>query len=550
MTRKKHTRSNVTRRDFIKGAAAGAGGVAAAGSGLLREPSAEAQVTGCEYPFEVPPPPVPASEIKDTFSSDLVIIGAGASGICAALSAAQAGAKVIVIEKGNTFMAHGHHNAAVGSRLQKKLGLHIDRDEVVATLMREMGNMPDQRLIRMWADNSGKAMDWVLDMCDAAGIPVTVDANLKGLDPKYWPVGILDGPNEYFKQYPSAHIFISWNEGFMKMMANNAVKAGVDIRYKTPAVQLVREGGKTGRVTGVIAKTDAGYHRFNGKAVVLCTGDYGHDVKMIQKYCPWVQDVTGVNMYNPPLNTGDGQKMGLWIGAAIDEIPHCSMIFGQDQKAPLHAVPFLQVDIFGDRFMNEDQPIPQLGAAWLRQPTHEVWQVFDDKWADEAPKMGPGFGRVAEVTPQIRSQMKYAIDKNTVLTAGTLDELIQKMNVPAQTLKATVARYNELARGGRDLDFGKRADRMSTIEKAPFYAVKRSAQFFVTLGGLKVNPKLQVLDTQRKVIPGLWAAGNVSGGFFGGQYYPMLVYGLSHGRAITFGRIVGLNAAEAVKAGA
>jgi fumarate reductase flavoprotein subunit len=549
MTRNIRTKSRVTRRDFIKGTAMGTGAVAAAGSGLLPAP-ANAQVTGCEYSFEVPPPPIPAAEIKETHSADLVVIGAGASGICAALSAAQAGAKVIVIEKGDTFMAHGHHNAAIGSRLQKKLGLHIDRDEVVRTLMREMGNMPDQRLIRMWADNSGKAMDWVLDMCDAAKLPVTVDANLKGLDPKYWPVGILNSPSEYFKQYPSAHIFLSWNEGFMKMMVDNALKAGVEVRYRHPAVQLVREGGKTGRIAGVIAKTEAGFRRFNGKAVVLCTGDYGHDRDMIRKYCPWVQNVTGVNMYNPPLNTGDGQKMGLWIGAAIDEIPHCSMIFGQDQKAPLHAVPFLQVDIFGDRFVNEDQPIPQLGAAWLRQPTHEVWQVFDDKWEVEAPKMGPGFGRVAEVTPEIRAQMKYAIDKKILLTATSLDELIQRMNVPSETFKATVARYNQLARGKQDLDFGKQADRMTTIEKAPFYAIKRSAQFFVTLGGLKVNTRLQVLDTERKPIPGLWAAGNVSGGFFGGEYYPMLVYGLSHGRAITFGRIVGLNAAAAVKAGA
>jgi len=543
-------RKSVSRRSFIKGAAVGTGVIATASTGLLKEPSAEAQVVGCEYPFEVPPPPIPASEIKETVSSDLVIAGAGASGICAALSAAQAGAKVIVIEKGNTFMAHGHHNAAIDSRLQKKLGLKIDKDEVVAVLMREMGNMPDQRLIKMWADNSGKAIDWVLDLCDAAGLESTVDANLKGIDPKFWPVGILNGSGEFFKQYPSAHIFKAWNEGMMKVLVDNAVKTGVDIRYKHPAVQLVREGGKSGRVTGIIAKPDTGYRRFNAKAVVLCTGDYGHDTKMIQKYCPWVQNVTGVNMYTPPLNTGDGQKMGLWIGSAIDEIPHTSMIFGQDQKAPLHAVPFLQVDIFGERIMNEDQPIPQLGAAWLRQPTHEVWQVFDEKWTEEAPKMGPGFGRVAEITPQILSQMKLAITKGTVLTADTLDELIKKMNVPAQTFKATVARYNELARSKKDPDFGKRGDRMSTIEKPPFYAVKRSAQFFVTLGGLKVNTKLQVLDTERKVIPGLWAAGNVSGGFFGGEYYPMLVYGLSHGRAITFGRIVGLNAAAAVKVGA
>ena len=139
-------------------------------------------------------------------------------------------------------------------------------------------------------------------------------------------------------------------------------------------------------------------------------------------------------------------------------------------------------------------------------------------------------------------QLDEAIENGNVLTAQTIEELAQKMEVPVETFKATVARYNELARNGKDLDFGKHPDRLTTIEKPLFYACKMEARYMVILGGLKVNTKLQVLDTERNAIPGLYAAGNVSGSFFGNQY-PTTVPGLTHSRAWTFGRLAGLNAA-------
>jgi fumarate reductase flavoprotein subunit len=117
------------------------------------------------------------------------------------------------------------------------------------------------------------------------------------------------------------------------------------------------------------------------------------------------------------------------------------------------------------------------------------------------------------------------------------------MEVPVATFKATVARYNELAQNGKDLDFGKYPDRLTTIEKPLFYACKMTAIYLVILGGLKINTNLQVLDTEGNAIPGLYAAGNVSGSFFGNMY-PTTVPGLTHSRAWTFGRLAGLNAAR------
>ena len=116
------------------------------------------------------------------------------------------------------------------------------------------------------------------------------------------------------------------------------------------------------------------------------------------------------------------------------------------------------------------------------------------------------------------------------------------MAVPVETFKATVARYNELARNGKNLDFGKHSDRLTTIEKPPFYAAKLRLMFPAIVGGLKVNPRLQVLDTETKVIPGLYAAGNASGNFFSNDY-PCTGPDLSHSWAFMFGRLAALHAA-------
>jgi fumarate reductase flavoprotein subunit len=129
-----------------------------------------------------------------------------------------------------------------------------------------------------------------------------------------------------------------------------------------------------------------------------------------------------------------------------------------------------------------------------------------------------------------------------VLTGQKIEELAQKMDIPIETFNPTVRRYNELACNGKDIDFGKHPDRLTMIEKPPFYACKMEVRYMVILSGLKVNTKLQVLDTERNIIPGLYAAGNVSGSFFG-NVYPTTVPGLTHSRAWTFGRLAGLNVA-------
>ncbi|OGO45181.1 MAG: hypothetical protein A2Z05_01080 [Chloroflexi bacterium RBG_16_60_22] len=501
-------------------------------------------VNGKRDSFEIEPPPVPAEEIRETFTADVVVVGAGTSGKAAALSAAEAGARVIQIDKHTTYRWSGGIIAAIDSRLQKQLGIEVDKDEVILELMKWGGNKPDQRLIRLWADHSGAVMDWLMDMTEPEGVRTVM---------YQWPrPAAFDLKTEYYKEFPVGH----WHtDGRNKTLEHKlaldcaekrALKLGVDIRYRTRAVRLLRRG--KGRVTGVIARDKDGHKvQINARrAVVLCTGDYGSNPAMMQKYCPTAAEVARKNnIYMvrnedlrrapEPLNVGDGHLMGMWIGAVMEPGPHAPM--SHASVGPAGSTPFLRVNTEGSRYENEDVPGQNIANSLVRQPGQRVWQVFDARWTEELPRMGIGLGRFYEVTDFIRGRFN-----DFAIQADTLKELAGKMGVSYGALRATVDRYNELARLGKDLDFGKRPDRLTTIEEPPFYAGLVVQEFLVVLGGLNTNPGLQPLDEDRKVIPGIYLAGNTVGNRYAVDY-PTMCAGLSHGMAWTTGRLAGLSAA-------
>ncbi len=326
--------------------------------GAMRRKLRKDAIPDRAYSFEIPPKQVPAADIEETVTSDVVVAGGGFPGLSAALSAAQAGADVTLIEMTGAVTGHGKDNAAIGSRLQKELGIEIDRDEVILNLMKYAGNKPDQRLIRMWAEGSGGSMDWLLDCTDAAGLNVRID--------QYPPPPSFDNADEYYPQYHVTHTFDS--QGLVvRCLTEKARGKGVDIRFHTRARQLIRKG--KGRVTGVIARKKNGTHaRFNAKkAVVLCTGDYGNNAEMMAKYCPQAAYLT----LNLKTATGDGHMMALWAGAVMEPAPHAPMIHGF--PGPLGVAPFLQVNIRGERFHNEDVPTQSYCNAVERQPGQQAW---------------------------------------------------------------------------------------------------------------------------------------------------------------------------------
>jgi fumarate reductase flavoprotein subunit len=485
--------------------------------------------------FEIPPPPIPAKSIKQTLTFDVVVVGAGIAGLTAAASAAEAGAKVALIEKGPTFHTRGLHNAAFASRMQKQLGIQVDKEQVIYTIMEFGGYRGDQRLVKLWADNCDQVMDWLLDLAQAAKIEVIIDMTTKD-----W----------YFPNFPLIHVFRpNRQDTLAQMLLDRGRSLGAQYFFDTPAVQLLRRG--QGRITGLVAsQKDGSYLRFNAsKGVILCTGDYAHDREMVAKYCNWIPEDIKIE-YATDVNTGDGHKMGMWVGAAIDDLPHCPMLFDFASFADqglfnIGRQPWLYVNADGQRFMNEDIPWGYECNQILGQPGHAAWSVWDSKYPQEIPVMHSQCCKNMGPPTNLWNpkQLVDAIARGGVLTADSLEELGRKMQVPLDTFQATVKRYNQLVRGGKDMDFGKHPDRLTTLEKPTFYACKMEPRLMVVLSGLKVNTDLQVLDTNRQPIPGLYAAGNTSGSFFGGNVYSTTTPGVTHSRAWTFGRLAGLRAA-------
>lgn len=558
-----------TRRTFIKGTAVGAVGVASAsvlaGCGLGGDsggsaPAPDSSMAG-KASFEIAPPPIPEKDIKQTISTDVLVVGAGTGGMFAALAAAEAGAKTILLEKGPTSAVGPGWMAAVNSSLQKKMGAKIDRDEIVAEICRYGGHLVDQRIVSLWADKSGEVMDWFIPIVEAGGLKVMVETDIKEGFYKSYPVAhIAVAPGQKPEMFPTGGIGSAY---YIPILAKKAEEMGVQILYKTPLVQLVRE--EKGRVIGAIAKNDKGeYTRFNtSKGVILCTGGYARDAEMVEKLCPTALS-TSMNVC-PLTNTGDGIKAALWVGAAMDPT-HAMMVFDRGVVLPgkkigppwqggflqLGSQPFLRVNTRGERFVNEDLPYDYAWDAALMEPGQVWWQVWDANWKEDVKKFHTTIcARIIDdpaAPPRaglevMEADINKLIEMKIIKKADTIEALAEQMGVPKAAFKATVERYNQLAKQGKDEDFGKVASRLSSLEQGPFYAANLAGMIICNLNGLRINTNLQVLDQELNPISGLYAAGNDSGSFFAINY-PEMLGGLALGRTATFGRLAGLAAVQ------
>ena len=289
--------------------------------------------------------------------------------------------------------------------------------------------------------------------------------------------------------------------------------------------------------------------RHRDVAMILATGGFGHNDAMMAYYLPWIHDI--IDRYDVTYghtdikanyaNTGDGQQMGMWIGAQMEPGPLGSMAHGDFGKLGPDA--FLQLNAQGIRFHNEDQTNDHYGAQFVRQPG-PIYMVIDSDWAEQLPAMQGGLGCVRSAS----DTLKESIDEWTAGKGDTIEELADALGLDADAkanFVASVERYNELCDKGVDEDFGKSPLRMFALRKAPFYAIKDegSLRFLVTLGGLRTNANAQVLDNSFQVIPGLYAIGNTQGGRFVGDY-PTTIAGASHSIACTYGYLTGKFIAE------
>lgn len=483
----------------------------------------------------------------NVIETEILICGGGNSGLIAALSAAESGAQVILIEKNNSCYPLREYIGAIGSSIQKKQGIEIDRNGIVKELCRHASYRVDQRLINTWADESGEMMDWLSDILQKEGIGVYIEQDInENVDIKEWSTG-----HSFYNAEPKGVI--------LKILERKMKSLGVQVMLKTPMVELINENGK---VAGVVAKNSENQYIkiYAKKGVILATGGYSNNLKMLKEINPVA--VSNIVCLPPtPTVTGDGIMAAKKLGAAVDPVP-TTMIFDRAAIKPdeaagkvlggkmfwLGSQPFLKVNKLGERYVNESVPY-DFGIHAASMQRDRVWcSIFDSNWKNDVLTFHTiGCSRVVVDSEKYPCNMPMQfmeklhgdlLENGYMQQADTIEELAQKLLIPEKNLTTTINRYNVLCEKGIDEDFGKPLYRMRPIIKPPFFGIIGGGVLLCTLDGLRINTNMQVLDQNMEPIRGLYAIGNDSGGFFANSY-PELVVGVAVGRSMTFGRHVG-----------
>lgn len=513
-------------------------------------------------------PALTPADAANTVTADVVVVGGGNSGICAALAAAEAGATVAVVEQQDqeayTFL--GHDIGTVNCQHVISLGgQEIDEIEFVQDWTKRNMNRSNPGLVRKFAATSGSSLDWILshltsDIVENAGVfgvplPTAYPGEISGF--KCWSAALhFQATEDGATDWPDA----------AKQLEAAAEALGATWHFGQTAQVLVKDGNK---VTGVIA-TDADgnatYFEAN-KGVIIAAGDYVGNPAMVfglnDEYRNFVEDrgldwtqIRGMG------RTGDGQKMVCWAGGRMEPGPHASMGRAMGAGA-FGGVALPQFNRNGKRFQNEG-----ILGVWgnmyqvYRQPKGIIFAIADANWRDYVQKNAPehvypgtggfhdgGFLDVLDAElPNVAGTGAegYKIRGCLTYCADTLEELADNLGLSPEvkeTFLAEVARYNELCEAGVDDDFGKDAFLMDPIVTPPFYAsvVMDNNDFklgLVELGGVVTDANQQVLDRDDNPIEGLYATGNCCGGRFIAQYHTPIA-GISIGWATSMGKLAG-----------
>ena len=558
---------SMTRRNFVAGSA-----TVAAAAAVVAPAGAQEQVVitaqnkdDIKWSFEVPDAPIADEQISGRQSAQIVVVGAGFSGIVTAVAAAEEGADVLVVSASDSIVVRGGSMNARGSRL-----IDAMRDELKFADDREFfreqlacaGYNCDQAKWWKFAKNSEESMNWLMDKMEAEGFTTVLE---RGYDL---------GGDEFFSTYPGSHSWVIDDSGragkgsqmnVMEVMFHTAQELGVRFEFGQRCVQLVRGGkpnGTEGRVGGVVALgPDGEYTLFEGtKAVVMATGDFSANHDMMAKYCPEFLCLLNPEQdeydYNVGFNfggimPGDGQKMGLWIGAAWQKtVPNPPMTFAVGTAGPFNQ-PYaghrgLLVNKNGVRYGNEDNLGVFAGISQMHQPEMKTFAIWSANYAQgAAPWVLQGSKIGDEPTPpeQMLEMWKNGEtwpDPQQMYTADTLEELVEQMGLPLQTTLDTVARYNELCEKGVDEDFQKKASQMVPITEPPFFgAAGRPPHILCVCGGLRTDVDMRVCDAGDNPIEGLFNVGTMVGDYYG-NIYNFMIEGNNLGACcLTFGYMTG-----------
>ena len=527
--------------------------------------------------WRIPPEPISEDCIQRTYEDDVLIVGAGHSGVAAARACAEAGLSVRIIETmvEKNYWAYGIDFGHINSEFLRSKGVPpVDEIEFFNDWQLRSGNRSNPRLVMQFVRNCGSCFDWFLEALSPE--------QRENVQIRYWPA-----PKKYASNICGIKTWIGtatfpealWHDkGITEAVVANIQRAkehGAQFHFSTVAEQLEKHDG---RVTAVIAKErHGGYLRFQArKGVVLAAGDFARNEEMMQDLCDELvtlapseaHRITGLS------RDGSGIRMGVWAGGRM--VPGPIACMGGNTAAPnsplFQATATLWLDGENKRFCNEgfgDSEFSGLEAARIKTP--RLVNLFDNKIDDILQRQPPIHGslwvnnpddpRMATAAEYIAGAQKagkdgYAIrdphapkgvESPRLYAADTLEELADMLGFTGQlkqNLLDSVARYNTFCQSGRDEDFGKDPSLLVPLDTAPYYAMLTDRRKggamgpMVTVDGLWTDDHQQVYDQQLDVIPGLFATGNCCGRRFGVQYSTP-VAGVSIGIAWTLGRELG-----------
>ncbi len=465
-----------------------------------------------------------AKEAKEDekLEADVVVVGGGLAGLSAAVSAADSGAKVILVEKmgslGGASITCGGELLAAGTQLQEDQGIN-DSVEALAQYWIERGEgHVDEEMLTAIAKASPETFVWLQDRGVEFG-GVTFSYNNPGQDP--------------LRNHKTADM---GGTGFILPMVEAAEKAGVEIHLETPAVELIQED-KT--VTGVVCENEGRKVEISAKSVILATGGFANNQELVEEYCP-VLDTFGT--FLGEAHQGDGLIMARDAGANIiagGGVIANPMDIGATKLSDPAGV-FLNVTPEGKRFANEAEYwFSRSKKLYFDEGYTYYYSLLDSEYQLEG--------------------LEEAVTAGTAFKADTIEELAEQLEMDASVLQATIDAYNEICETGEDTEFGKpvRGDKgamestlerdvlfLNPIKTAPFYGVKITTNGLTgTFGGPQVTMKGEVVSVDGQVIPGLYAAGEVANGQLLYHEYPCS--GSSIQFCATMGRFAGQAAAEA-----
>ena len=442
--------------------------------------------------------------------TEIVIIGAGGAGMTAAIMAQQAGRDFVILEKmpyvgGNTTKATGGMNAAE-THYQKEQGIEDSKALFAADTMQGGHALNDPKLVAMLANRSADAIDW-LDTI-GADLPKISFSGGASVNRIHAPAD-GSGVGNYLVDRFSAKLD----------------ELGVNVLLNTKATELLVD--EEGKVCGVKAEGPDANYTFTCKAVILATGGFGANEDMYTQYRP---DLKGTVTTNAPGATGDGIVMAQALGADLVDIEQIQLHPTVEQTTSMLITESVRgdgailVNQQGVRFTNELLTRDAVSAAELAQEGQYAYILFDQNLRDH-----------------LKAIEKY-VKADLTVQADTIEGLAEQLGIDPATLAKTLADWNEIVKNQRDTQFGRTTGMNADLTTAPYYAIKIAPGIHHTMGGVKIDTAAQVINTEGKPIPGLFAAGEVTGGVHGGNR----LGGNAVADIVIFGRIAAESAIEYV----